>query len=84
VAIKGTAIEDFIYLSVKYILEAETYKQTDITLIPCFYLIRLLHTAPRQSRNSLEQLHESFSNKVAPACSLRHQNRYYPHNETLN
>jgi hypothetical protein len=45
-------------ISVKYILEAETYKQTDIALIPLFYLMHLLHTAHRQCRNSLQQLHE--------------------------
>jgi hypothetical protein len=72
------------YISVKYTLEAETYKQTGISLIPCFYLMRLLHTTPRQCRNSLQQLHESFSNEVAPAFSLRHQNKYYPNHETLN
>ena len=59
---------------IKYTLEAETYRQTDITLIPCFYLMRLLHTAPGHCRNSVQQLHESFSNVVAPVFSLRRQN----------
>jgi hypothetical protein len=72
------------YTSVRYTLEAETYKQTDITLIPCLHLMRLLHTALRQCRNSLQQLHESFSNEVAPTFSLRHQNKCYPNHETLN
>jgi hypothetical protein len=60
--------------AIKYTLEAETYRQTDITLIPCFYLMRLLHTAPGHCRNSVQQLHESFSNVVAPVFSLRRQN----------
>jgi hypothetical protein len=50
------------------------------------YLIRLQPTTLKETliqfRNTVQQVHESFSNEVAPALSLRRHNQYYPSHET--